>query len=160
MFDKGVGMPKKKIACPKYCGVTLQRIKVGKVVVDRCPKCEGIWFDSKGDELLEVVRVGWDKAPEPIRRSWEACGAKLAPAEPNSYNCPRCGRELSSYNFVGAPWSFTIDGCPEGCGVWLDDSELGKAHVTLKKSMQQMLEPPKSGIVASIIAVMTARGFA
>jgi Zn-finger nucleic acid-binding protein len=150
-------VPKKKMACPKYCGVPLAQIKVGKVVVDRCPKCEGIWFDSKGDELLQVLRVGWDKAPVEIKRSWEAGGVRFAPAEPNKYNCPRCGRELSTYNFLGARGAFGVDGCPEGCGVWLDDSELGKAYVILKRSVKEMQEPPKSGIVRAIIAVMTGR---
>jgi len=152
-------MPGKKTACPKYCGVALERIRVGKVAVDRCPKCEGIWFDSKGDELLQVLRVGWDKAPVAIKRSWEAGGVRFAPAEPNKYNCPRCGRELSTYNFLGARGAFGIDGCPEGCGVWLDDSELGKAHVALKRVARDPLEPdpPRSRIVAAIVAVMTAR---
>ena len=152
-------MPKKKMACPKYCGSALERIKVGKVAVDRCPKCEGIWFDSKGDELLKVLSRGYDKAPVSIKRSWEAGGVKFAPAEPNKYNCPRCGRELLTYNFLGAPGAFGIDGCPEGCGVWLDDSELGKAYVVLKDAVRDPItqESPRSGIIAAIIAVMTPR---
>ncbi len=152
-------MAKKKIACPKYCGSALERIKVGKVVVDRCPKCEGIWFDSKGDELLKVLSHGYDKAPVSIKRSWEAGGVKFAPAEPNKYNCPRCGRELLTYNFLGTPGAFGIDGCPEGCGVWLDDSELGKAYVVLKGAVRDPItqESPRSGIIAAIIAVMTPR---
>ncbi|MFO7676299.1 MAG: zf-TFIIB domain-containing protein [bacterium] len=145
--------------CPKYCGVALEPIKVGKVEVDRCPKCEGVWFDSKGDELLEVIRVGWDKAPEPIRRSWEAGGVKFAMGKPNKYNCPRCGRELNTYNYLGVRGAFAIDGCPGGHGVWLDDSELGKAHVALKRSAaeQQALAAPKSGIIASLFAVLAGR---
>ncbi len=151
-------MAGKKInACPKYCGVALERIKVGRATVDRCPRCEGIWFDSKGDELLQVLRVGWDKAPAAIKRSWEAGGVKFAPAEPNKYNCPRCGRELSTHNFLGVNGAFGIDGCPKGCGVWLDDSELGKAYVTLKRSLKETIPPPKSRIVAAIIAVMTSQ---
>ena len=66
---------------------------------------------------------------------------------------------MSTYNFLGERGAFGIDGCPEGCGVWLDDSELGKAHVALKRVVreEQVPAPPKSGIIASIIAVMTVR---
>ena len=148
-----------EMMCPKYCGVALQRIKVGKVEVDRCPKCEGIWFDSKGDELLEVLRLGWDNAPEPIKRSWEMGGVRFAPAEPNKYNCPRCGRELFTHNYLGVRGAFGIDSCPAGHGVWLDDSELGKAYVTLRRVETDKLAPktPKSGILAQIRTVMTKR---
>ena len=145
--------------CPKYCGVALERIKVGDVEVDRCPKCEGIWFDSEGDELLEVLRGGWDNAPEPIKRSWEAGGVKFAPLTSHKYNCPRCGRELSTHNYLGVRGAFGIDGCPEGHGVWLDDSELGNAYVVLKQHASAQLEkkPPKSSIMNRIIATLAGR---
>ena len=145
--------------CPKYCGAALERIKVGDVEVDRCPKCEGIWFDSEGDELLEVLRNGWDNAPERIKRSWEAGGVKFTPMTSHSYNCPRCGRELATHNYLGVNGAFGIDSCPEGHGVWLDDSELGNAYVVLRRHAGEQLEkkPPKSGIMNRIIATLAGR---
>jgi len=145
--------------CPKYCEVALERIKVGKVHVDRCPNCEGIWFDTKGDELLEVLRGGWDNAPESIKQSWEAGGVKFAPITSRKYGCPRCGSELFTYNYLHLGGAFGIDGCPNGHGAWLDDSELGKAYVVLKHQAGDELRPklPKSGIIASVRAYLARR---
>jgi len=57
------------IACPS-CGVTMERVTLCGVEVDRCPKDHGVWFDP------EELQVGLRRYGEdPARRDW-------APHEP------------------------------------------------------------------------------
>jgi len=48
--------PEKKRACPR-CGKKMDKIHMGKeprILIDRCPKGHGLWFDS--GELVSVIR--------------------------------------------------------------------------------------------------------
>ena len=42
--------------CPK-CGADLEEINYQKVVIDKCPDCNGIWLDSGELELLTKGRA-------------------------------------------------------------------------------------------------------
>ncbi|MEO0080540.1 MAG: zf-TFIIB domain-containing protein [candidate division WOR-3 bacterium] len=135
-------MPERKLMCPKYCGVSLQKVRVGRVVVDRCPRCQGVWFDLRGEELLEVLRIGPDGAPPAIQDSWVAGGGEIREDAPRHYNCPYCGLELRSYSYLGGD-TFKIDGCPIGHGVWLDDGELTAAYRALSAVAPDVLKGPE-----------------
>jgi Zn-finger nucleic acid-binding protein len=45
-------MEEKTIKCPK-CGVDMAKLTNGKVIIDKCPQCEGIFLD-KGE--MEAIR--------------------------------------------------------------------------------------------------------
>ena len=126
-------MAERKIMCPKYCGVALHKIKVKDVQVDQCPKCEGVWFDGKGEELYKTIRTRPDELAEQLKKSWHEDPHPHMSRKHHKYNCPRCGLELKTYWFgakdVG---TFLVDGCKQGCGVWLDDGELGAAYEVLR----------------------------
>lgn len=154
----------RKPMCPKYCGVALENVEVGKVVVDQCPKCEGVWFDLEDEELTECLRVGYEDAPPKLRRSWEAGGGRPSLGKPKGYNCPRCGAELSTYNYLSTlGTTFEIDGCPKGHVLWLDDGELGSAYETLKYSRARrgdagrIGKPVKRGFFDRLWGFLSAR---
>lgn len=138
---------KKKLYCPKD-GSLLEEIKVGKTVVDQCPKCQGVWFDFKGDELIKILALGYDNLPEKLKESWEEGGGQLTLTENREYKCPRCGNELSTYWYLGEKdRTFLVDGCLKGCGVWLDDGELKKAYQFIRPSVSEIKEKEiKEGI--------------
>jgi Zn-finger nucleic acid-binding protein len=49
-------MDEKVIKCPK-CVVDMEKLSNGKYVIDRCPKCEGVFLD-KG-EMHNISRQGF-----------------------------------------------------------------------------------------------------
>ena len=136
-----------KMMCPKYCKVCLEPVKVNDVEVDQCPKCEGVWFDSrKTDELIAILRQGYDHLPPRLQKSWHKGGGRMTPMALARYFCPRCGAELATYWYRPEEGRvFQVDGCRiNGCGFWLDDGELGLAHELLSFVAPEELAPEES----------------
>lgn len=52
--------------CPK-CGMDLQELSKGKVAVDTCFNCKGLWLDS--GELEQLLKGEGDEAPGTVMRS-------------------------------------------------------------------------------------------
>ena len=155
-------MKKGKLMCPKHRKVPLEQIKVKDIVVDQCPKCEGIWFDSEGDELMRILRVGYDNLPAQLKKSWREGGGKLKLQNFVRYHCPRCGAEFSTYWYMKQEGGkvFKVDGCEKnGCGFWLDDGELGPAHGFVSFVAPEMLveKPTQESIVQRIMRFLAAR---
>jgi Zn-finger nucleic acid-binding protein len=67
---------------------------------------EDIYFAAKDRELIEKLKAQLKK----IER----------PATENQFQCPKCPRQLESYEFM----QFTLDHCPGCGGLWLDKGEL------------------------------------
>src|SRR5262245_63744610 len=67
---------------------------------------EDIYFDAKDRELIEKLKAQLKKIERP------AAGDK--------FQCPKCPRQLESYEFM----QFTLEHCPDCGGVWLDKGEL------------------------------------
>ncbi len=44
--------------CPK-CGADLEEVEMSSVKVDRCPGCEGLYFDKGEVELLMASKAGF-----------------------------------------------------------------------------------------------------
>ncbi len=107
--------------CPRCHEVQLQEIEVGKVLLDRCPRCAGIWFDH--DEVGGIIgrRDGIKKlesiVPPPER-------------EIPSMSCPRCPdvslRELK-YREV-ADREIIAYRCVSCAGTWIDRGALREAE--------------------------------
>lgn len=49
-------MKEKIIKCPK-CDVDMQKITNGKYVIDKCPKCEGVFLDK--EEIININKQGF-----------------------------------------------------------------------------------------------------
>lgn|GEM_PF-558654 len=69
------------IACPK-CSTEMEKVTFQTIEIDRCPECQGIWFDLHEHEDLralpgsEQIDVGADSA--------------VVTEDSRSLNCPRC----------------------------------------------------------------------
>ncbi len=105
--------------CPRD-GKDLALFAVGPVQLDRCPACQGIWFD-RGE--FEAVR----KMPPAAARP--AAGT-LAPATagPLIAACPKCTGRMIRFNYawtVGG--NLPLDRCQACAGYWLDGGELATA---------------------------------
>ncbi len=76
----------------------------GRVELDRCPFCRGLWFD--GGELEQVL--GKPMRPTPV------------PAIGTNRQCPPCGQLMTSAELGG----LRIETCGTCHGVFLDEHEL------------------------------------
>lgn len=106
--------------CPECKETSLKTVvQYGGVELDRCPDCQGLWFD--GGELEEILGT-----------SATADMSELpAEAQTAARICPRCGTEL--YKFQYPSTRVTVDMCAECNGMWLDRGEL----MQLANSLQE-----------------------
>jgi len=132
-------------------------VQAGATTLDRCGRCRGLWFDAKGSELEEVLKLGWERMPETLKQTGPATGLSQAtPAgllKPVPLLCPRCGSDMTSYWYGGeAERTFLVDACPLGHGVWLDAGELEKAFQVLETFSKTSVEMERSGKVDDALA--------
>jgi len=102
--------------CPRD-GVRLQEVKVDELVLDRCPSCEGVWFDFG---VLERVLSRDAKTVE--ETLMERPAASMPRAE--DLSCPRCGDVL--IRMRGTDEGVTYYGCLTCYGRWLDGSDMAR----------------------------------
>lgn len=91
----------------------MDKERIEGAVVDKCPRCGGLWFDA-----TELARVSGDTDLEGWASSTFAF-AKLSP-----FPCPRCGGQCYQ-SHVGL---VTLDTCKTCHGVWVDHDELSEAE--------------------------------
>ena len=97
--------------CPKCKDITLKTSveKSKNITLDRCPSCQGIWFDDK--ELQGILGPRAEKIlaiPASARRI-------------DDILCPRCQTGL--YEFVYPGTMTMVDACKTCNGIWLDNME-------------------------------------
>jgi Zn-finger nucleic acid-binding protein len=100
------------------CSGELQKVTVGGLEVDQCPKCFGIWFDF-GE--LEAV-LGQEDAGK-----LKALHAASGPGgqDQKRGSCPRCGSNARMTPLaVPGRKDVHIDTCLVCYGQWLDGGEL------------------------------------
>ena len=104
----------KEIECPK-CWVTLRQEDVEvfgpNIVIDRCPKCSGIWLDQ--GELNKLLRD---------RKLSNYLTKHIGTQSKSQLVCPRCGWLMD----IETAEDVEIDVCLKCGGVWLDCGELEK----------------------------------
>jgi Zn-finger nucleic acid-binding protein len=126
--------------CPRCVENLVQKEELG-VVMDRCPKGDGIWLDD--GELAALAgreRDSWIgrlffrskpkmrgkdalEAKKKLREEYERTFTEEQVKEIREIvpgRCPRCLEKLVEKKELGV----TIDRCPAGHGVWFDDGEL------------------------------------
>ena len=101
------------VKCPKCENGTLVLFELGDILLDRCERCAGIWFDH--GELEAVVGAGG--------------GASLDALESSVQTglCPRCAVDMgpvAASQDPGRP--VPVDRCPSCMGLWLDRDRLSK----------------------------------
>jgi PAS domain S-box-containing protein len=110
-----VKKPEEKIIkCPR-CWVEMKKEEVKvrilgpNVIIDVCPKCQGIWFDN--DQLVKVL--GSRKLADYLTKH-------IGTESRSKLICPRCGA-LMDLQYAE---DVEIDVCPNCYGSWLDYGEL------------------------------------
>ena len=110
-----VKKPEEKIIkCPR-CWVEMKKEEVKEevlgpgVIIDVCPKCQGIWFDN--NELKKVL--GNRKLAEYLTKH-------VGTESMSKLKCPRCGAMMD----LEYAEDVEIDVCPDCHGAWLDYGEL------------------------------------
>jgi Zn-finger nucleic acid-binding protein len=143
--------------CPRCRTVELGPVRAGKIELDLCPDCGGVWFDARGAELRKTLEAGWEQVPEvlkqPARHSEPGrdTAADLHKQEP--LLCPRCASDMTSYWYGGeAARTFVADACPLGHGTWMDSGELEKAFKALEGFSRTRAAMERSGAVDDALA--------
>jgi Zn-finger nucleic acid-binding protein len=102
----------KKIDCPRCFVDMVQREAVAfgpKLIIDICPKCEGLWLDA--GELKKLVHD---------RKLSDYLTKDIGTQSKSKLVCPRCGG-LMDLEFAD---DVEVDVCLNCSGVWLDSGEL------------------------------------
>lgn len=105
------------------------------VVVDTCPKCEGVWLD-KGEleKIQETVENDYRSELERVPDSTvQAYRQARSEHERKALSCPSCEAEMIEREHGYCSQVF-IDVCTSCQGVWLDKGELKALEVFFERS--------------------------
>lgn len=106
--------------CP-VCGDVLLEEQVAGIELDRCPGCQGYWFDH--GEMAHLVPLLAQGANVP-NLDLRVIHDKPRKAHPNPQRrCPRCETPMANYNYCYDS-NILLDRCPGCRGVWMDGGEL------------------------------------
>jgi len=132
--------------CPKCKKELSEKIKIGDVKIDRCPKCGGFWFEkdelrlAKDKKALEARWVDAEIRDKSINwfqlKLWKD-KLKFKAKKEIEY-CPTDEIPLYKINYGDTP--VEIDVCGVCHGVWLDKGEFKKIiDYTKNKAEYEML---------------------
>jgi len=123
--------------CPVCTGTAMEKARldgpVGRLALDYCPRCGGLWFDrgevalvARGDpeavqrfvpQRIDRIRPPCAECLTPLDRDAERCGAC---GHRNVLGCPVCDRPMERRAHNG----LVLDVCRHCHGVWFDNAEL------------------------------------
>jgi Zn-finger nucleic acid-binding protein len=112
------------LSCPRDASPLAGATHEG-VEVDECAQCGGTWLD-RGE--LEAIQERREKDyRQQIENESDVAPLHLAELELRQTHgtiaCPRCQSSMETREH-GLASRVLVDGCPSGCGVWLDAGEL------------------------------------
>jgi len=110
--------------CPKCSESALEALTVDEVEVDRCPTCEGIFFDRA--ELGELL----DREPEKLTPILG--GNDAADLNARTARCPRDQQPMMRVTSLRNR-EVTVDSCAVCQGVWLDGGEFARIKLAQPK---------------------------
>ena len=116
--------------CPA-CKSTLEHKEYHGIILDRCPKCKGVWFDYT--ELENFITVYNQRHPELPYDSIELHRKSTDPSKLNEAIrfCPRCEIDLRKSNYA-MDSNIIIDRCRTCEGIWLDRAEVKRLAIFIK----------------------------
>jgi Zn-finger nucleic acid-binding protein len=113
--------------CP-VCRLALQEMKLQTQLVDRCPQCNGIYFDQGELEVLvKLIRIFGQ-----VELGERDIDTIPTTEKERTLACPSDGKIMNKENVAG----HIIDKCSHCQGIWLDDNEI----VALKLSERHIRE--------------------
>ncbi len=123
--------------CPRD-GTELAKVQILDVELDKCHKCDGIWFDP--GELDRIRDMEVSDVEEALERKYG--DPEFAEGEVENYmRCPRCQGRLHKFNYTYGS-AVHIDRCGSCFGIWLDDGELD-AIIGRKKELEEKFDLSK-----------------
>jgi Zn-finger nucleic acid-binding protein len=110
--------------CPRDHSTLKTETYEGKVEVDKCPACRGVWLDAGELEAIQNAsdsrHLHLNDAPgDSVERSIN----EVAQLGTKGAKCPHCSALMVPRDY-GFGSQVVIDACPSGCGVWLDVGEI------------------------------------
>jgi membrane associated rhomboid family serine protease/Zn-finger nucleic acid-binding protein len=106
---------KVQLYCPCCQDQSLQTVELHGQQVERCCKCNGLWFDDK--ELSDAIAHS-SKLTDPYCVK-QAFGEKL---EQHQYHCHRCNKQMQQFHLL-KDYQVTLDKCSSCKGIWVDGDE-------------------------------------
>lgn len=103
-------MPNGMMHCPRCDRRILTTIVKGKVELEQCPDCRGLWLDA--GELARLAGTSSDLPPQ-VDPSVDGLRAY----------CPKCEKPMNR-RYYSDSRAVLVDECRICHGVWLDDNEL------------------------------------
>ena len=111
--------------CPRD-GTELAVVTVTGVKLDKCHKCDGIWFDER--ELEVIRKLDLSEVEEELERKFGR-DPEYKEGDTDGYmRSPRCSGDdgrLQQHHFSYVV-PVKVDRCVVCRGIWLDDTELDK----------------------------------
>jgi Zn-finger nucleic acid-binding protein len=108
------------INCPRDATELVQGKEHG-IEVDRCPGCQGAWYDYDELEALESTVAGEDDRRGMI--DYAKRDSEIA--------CPVCSKNMRAFNYRA--YNLELDACSEGHGFWLDAGESQRVRDVMKE---------------------------
>jgi len=106
------------VECPKSHD-SLESVDVGGIRIERCPRCEGLWFDR--DEL-RVLKDREDNGDyEWLHVDLWKDMDKFRARRQQRYACPKDATPLTTVHYGES--NVVVDVCSKCQGVWLDKEE-------------------------------------
>jgi uncharacterized protein len=106
--------------CPRDASELAQG-KEHDIEIDRCPTCQGAWYDYDELEALETT-----VADDNDRR-----GMIDYAKRDSELNCPVCQKKMRAFNYRA--YNLELDACAEGHGFWLDAGESARVREVMRE---------------------------
>ena len=123
--------------CPKD-GTKLERVEILGLELDKCHRCDGLWFDRGELERIRDAKV--PDVEEVLERKYGDPDYEEGTVA-GHMRCPRCGEDA---RLMRHQYTYTepvaVDRCMSCYGIWLDDGELN-AIIGEKKTIDQIKDP-------------------
>jgi Zn-finger nucleic acid-binding protein len=135
---------KGRMKCPSGCGLYLNPHKViasgdgREIELDRCARCEGVWYDV--GELHQLVEVADEKVKVPRG------------AEDAHTPCPRCDGKLMLFYY---PQTYAmIEACKRCGGIWIGKNELREIYMVRQHIREHQLHPDLHDMIEALYEAM------
>lgn len=117
--------------CP-VCLSELIPVESRTGMLDKCPNCRGVWFDS-GEFIDSVVTLTEnDKIKAPLPQLFKSRSIQpVNSVDESDKICPRCNQKLIKFNY-GYDSNVILDKCLTCQGIWADETEIREVARYLK----------------------------
>ena len=107
--------------CPRD-GSELQKVYARRLELDKCYRCDGLWFDR--NEMEKLRDSGTLRLEEQIEKYHGNPRVKHG-SKDGYMRCPACTGRLHTYDYSYVEPIY-VDVCDTCFGFWLDDGELNQ----------------------------------